>query len=51
MSGFGPLRSKVCADMGAPHSGQARSVRVGSGSTSYGPTEAGPAKRISRVLR
>lgn len=51
MSGFGPERSKVCCDMGCPHSGHARSVRTGSGSCSYGPTEAGPAIRISRVFR
>jgi hypothetical protein len=51
MSGFGPDRSKVCCDIGCPHSGQARSVRTGSGSVSYGPTEAGPANRMRRALR
>ncbi|CAI9392307.1 hypothetical protein MICABA_02071 [Microbacterium sp. T2.11-28] len=51
MSGFGPDRSNVCCDIGAPHSGQARSVRSGSGSVSYGPTDAGPAMRIRRLFR
>lgn len=51
MSGFGPLRSKVCADIGWPHSGQARSVRTGSGSVSYGPTDAGPANLIRREFQ
>ena len=50
MSGFGPERSKVCADMGDPHSGHGRSVRVGSGTVSYGPTDAGPAARMSVAL-
>lgn len=51
MRGFGPERSNVCAVMGCPHSGHARSVRTGSGSVSYGPTDAGPASRMSRLLR
>lgn len=51
MSGFGPLRSNVCWDIAWPQSGQARSARAGSGSLSYGPTDAGPASRMSRVLR
>lgn len=51
MSGLGPVRSNVCADIGAPQSGQARSVRTGSGSESYGPTDAGPAARMRRELR
>jgi hypothetical protein len=50
MRGFGPDRSNVCAVIGAPHSGHARSARwarVGGGVVSYGPTAAGPAKRMS----
>ncbi len=46
MSGLGPLRSKVCADIGCPHSGHAFSARcstVGAAVVSYGPTAAGPA--------
>lgn len=50
MRGFGPERSKVCDDIGAPQSGQGRSVRSGSGVVSYGPTAAGPAALISRSL-
>jgi len=45
---FGPERSNVCDDIGAPHTGHGRSVRTGSGVLSYGPTEAGPASRMSR---
>ncbi len=51
MSGLGPLRSNVCADIGWPHSGHDRSVRTGSGSVSNGPTDAGPARRISRLFQ
>jgi hypothetical protein len=31
ISGFGPERSNECCDIGAPHSGHARSARTGSG--------------------
>ncbi len=48
MRGLGPERSNEWADIGAPHSGHGRSVRTGSGVVSYGPTEAGPARRMSR---
>lgn len=51
MSGLGPLRSKVCSDMGLPHSGHGRTVLSGTGVVSYGPTDAGPASRISPELR
>jgi len=34
MIGFGPERSNVWADIGAPHSGQGLSVRTGSGAVS-----------------
>lgn len=34
MIGFGPDRSNVCADIGAPHSGHGLSVRTGSGAVS-----------------
>ncbi len=54
MRGFGPERSKVCAEIGAPHSGHARSARsaaLGGGVVSYGPTAAGPAARINVALR
>jgi len=50
MSGFGPDRSNVCCDIGEPHSGHGRPVRMGSGVVSYGPTEAGPAMRMSDAL-
>jgi hypothetical protein len=50
MRGFGPDLSNVCAVIGAPHSGHARSARSatdGGGVVSYGPTAAGPAMRMS----
>ncbi|MBB2976781.1 hypothetical protein FHX49_002367 [Microbacterium endophyticum] len=50
MSGFVPVRSKVCAFIGAPHNGHGRAVRAGSGEVSYGPTEAGPAALMSEAL-
>ena len=53
MRGFGPERSKVCAVMGAPQSGHARSARSatdGGGVVSYGPTAAGPALLTSQAL-
>ena len=50
MSGFGPERSNVCAVIGAPHSGHARSARSATAageSSRTGPTAAGPARRMS----
>ena len=49
----GPERSISCPVIGAPHSGQARSARsaaLGGGVFSYGPTEAGPARRTRLVF-
>jgi hypothetical protein len=51
MSGRSPERSNVCVDIALPQSGQARSVRTGSGSVSYGPTDAGPAYLISLLFQ
>ncbi|ALX67144.1 hypothetical protein AB663_002862 [Microbacterium sp. XT11] len=49
ISGFGPERSISCCLIGAPQRGQARSAlsaALGGGVFSYGPTDAGPAKRM-----